>query len=108
MTKDPNSHLLLFRTPKDVMESGVTTIVRGEGCRIYDQYGKSYLDMVAGITRPVHIGYGREDLAQALIRFSQFLIVSPCWATYSLPGEAPHFRQTGSYVELVVPHSGQA
>jgi putrescine---pyruvate transaminase len=66
MTRNEKSHLLLFRTPKDVMESGVTTIVRGEGCRVYDQDGKSYLDMVAGITRPVHVGYGREDLARAI------------------------------------------
>lgn len=40
-------------------------MVEGEGVHVVDKEGKRYLDMVAGITRPVHIGYGREEVARA-------------------------------------------
>jgi len=33
--------------------------------RVFDHDGKSYLDLVAGVTRPVHVGYGRKEMAQA-------------------------------------------
>ena len=33
--------------------------------RVIDKTGRSYLDMVAGVTRPTHIGYGREEVARA-------------------------------------------
>jgi adenosylmethionine-8-amino-7-oxononanoate aminotransferase len=41
-------------------------MVRGEGVRVYDEDGKGYLDLTAGNTRPVHVGYGREEIARAV------------------------------------------
>lgn len=60
------SHLILQRTLKKQWKEGVTVIVRGEGVRVFDQDGKSYLDLTAGGTRPVHVGYGRKEIAQAV------------------------------------------
>jgi taurine-pyruvate aminotransferase len=64
-TLTETSRLVLHRTPREDIQNGVTIMAKGEGVRVVDQEGKSYLDMVAGITRPVHIGYGREEVARA-------------------------------------------
>jgi adenosylmethionine-8-amino-7-oxononanoate aminotransferase len=63
---DKDSHLILQRTPKEVIEKGITVITRGEGVWVFDQEGRRYLDLVAGVTRPVHVGYGRKEMAQAV------------------------------------------
>ena len=42
----------------------VPTIVRGEGARIFDIHGKSYLDGLAGLF-VVQAGHGRKELAEA-------------------------------------------
>jgi len=63
---DSRSPLILQRTSKEDVEKGVTVITRGEGVFVYDQEGKRYLDLVAGVTRPVHAGYGRKEIAQAV------------------------------------------
>jgi len=60
------SHLILARTPREQLKKGITVIIKGEGVRVFDQDGKSYLDLVAGVTRPVHVGYGRKEIAQAV------------------------------------------
>lgn len=62
---DADSNLLLHRTSQAEVRDGITVMVRGEGVRVFDQDGKAYLDMEAGVTRPVHVGYGREELARA-------------------------------------------
>ncbi len=62
---DDMSHLILHRTSRELMREGITVMTRGEGVRVFDQDGKSYLDLVAGVTRPVHVGYGRKEMAQA-------------------------------------------
>ena len=61
-----NGSLILCRTSKDFIKKGVSVIVKGEGTRVFDQDGKSYLDLTSGVTRPVHIGHGRKDLAEAI------------------------------------------
>jgi adenosylmethionine-8-amino-7-oxononanoate aminotransferase len=61
-----NSHLILNNTPRRKIEEGVTVIARGEGVHVYDQDGKRYLDLLSGVTRPVHVGYGRKEIAQAV------------------------------------------
>lgn len=61
-----DSHLILHRTPMELIKQGITVITRGEGVRVFDQNGKSYLDLVSGVTRPVHVGYGRKEIAQAV------------------------------------------
>ena len=63
---DDQSHLLLHRTSKDLMKQGVSVMVKGEGVWVWDSDGKRYLDLVAGMTRPVHVGYGRREIAQAI------------------------------------------
>lgn len=60
------SHLILYKTPKSVMDRGAPVIERGEGVFVYDDQGRRYLDLVSGVTRPVHVGYGRKELAQAV------------------------------------------
>ena len=66
--KGPNGEysLILCRTSKDRIEGGIPVIVKGEGCRIFDRDGNSYIDLMSGVTRPVHVGYGRKDLAEAV------------------------------------------
>ena len=62
---DSQSRLILHRTGKIDVAKGATVIVRGEGIHVFDQDGTQYIDLEAGGTRPVHVGYGREELAQA-------------------------------------------
>jgi adenosylmethionine-8-amino-7-oxononanoate aminotransferase len=42
----------------------VPVIVRGEGCYVYDEHGKRYLDGLSALYC-VNVGHGREELAQA-------------------------------------------
>jgi adenosylmethionine-8-amino-7-oxononanoate aminotransferase len=58
--------LMLQRTPIAEVKRGIPVLVKGEGVRVYDQEGKAYLDLVGGFTRPVHVGYGRKEIAQAV------------------------------------------
>lgn len=61
---DGRRNLIMHRTPKEEWEDS-PVIARAEGVWLYDTEGKRYLDLTAGVTRPVHVGYGREELAQA-------------------------------------------
>jgi adenosylmethionine-8-amino-7-oxononanoate aminotransferase len=45
-------------------EQEVPIIVRGEGCYVYDEHGKRYLDGLSALFC-VNIGHGRADIAQA-------------------------------------------
>jgi adenosylmethionine-8-amino-7-oxononanoate aminotransferase len=63
---DNESHLILHRTSREQLKEGITVITKGEGVRVFDQDGKGYLDLVSGVTRPVHVGYGRKEIAQAV------------------------------------------
>ena len=49
------------------------TFVRGEGCLLYDEDGKEYLDMVAGIAVNV-LGHSHPDIARALAGQARTLI----------------------------------
>jgi putrescine aminotransferase len=62
---DEHSRLILHRTPLEDIRNGITVMVEGNGTHVTDKEGRRYLDMVAGITRPAHIGYGREEVARA-------------------------------------------
>jgi len=59
-------HVIYPRTSRGDLEKGIPIISRGEGVRVFDEAGKAYLDLVSGWTRPVHIGYGREEMARAV------------------------------------------
>ena len=62
---DDKSRLILHRTPREDIKNGITVMEKGQGVRLADKEGNNYLDMEAGITRPVHVGYGRQEIARA-------------------------------------------
>ena len=62
----PSPHLIMQRTTKAQIAEGLPVITRGDGLRVYDLDGKEYLDLTSGNTRPVHVGYGRKEIAQAV------------------------------------------
>jgi len=58
-------HLWLHFTRMSAYEDHeVPILVRGEGCYVYDEHGKRYLDGLAALFC-VNIGHGRADIAQA-------------------------------------------
>jgi len=61
-----DSHLILNRTSKQEIAEGITVITKGDGIYVFDQDGKRYMDLVSGVFRPVHVGYGRREIAQAV------------------------------------------
>ena len=56
----------------------VPVIDRGEGCYVYDQHGKRYLDGLSGLFT-VQIGHGRTELGEAGARQSAKLGYFPTW-----------------------------
>jgi adenosylmethionine-8-amino-7-oxononanoate aminotransferase len=79
MNYDAKSKLLLHRTSKKEIADGVLTLVKGEGLNVVDSEGRSYIDMESGVTRPVGLGYGRREVAQAV--YDQIMAigyVTPC------------------------------
>jgi adenosylmethionine-8-amino-7-oxononanoate aminotransferase len=63
--------------------SPVPTIARGEGTRIFDVNGKSYLDGLAGLF-VVQAGHGRTELAEAAATQAAQLGFFPLWS-YATP-----------------------
>ena len=61
-----------------VERGGAPVIVRGEGCYVYDDSGKRYLDGLAGLFT-VQIGHGRAELAEAARTQSETLAYFPVW-----------------------------
>jgi len=59
-------HLVSHRTTREELAAGIPIIERGLGSKVYDIYGKEYLDLVSGVTRPVGVGYGRKELAETM------------------------------------------
>ncbi len=64
---DAAHHLHPFSDMKKLNAAGTRIIERGEGCYIYDNHGKKYLDGFAGLWC-VNIGYGRKEIADAVVR----------------------------------------
>ena len=65
-TMDDTDHLILHNTAKAEVKKGITVISRGEDIHLYDREGNKYIDLMSGITRPVHLGYGNKELAKAI------------------------------------------
>ena len=59
--------------------SPVPVMVRGEGARVFDQHGKSYLDGLSGLF-VVQVGHGRTELAEAAARQASQLAFFPIWS----------------------------
>ena len=58
-------------------------ITRGEGVRIFDDHGKSYLDGLSGLF-VVQVGHGRAELAEAAAKQAEKLSFFPLWS-YATP-----------------------
>jgi adenosylmethionine-8-amino-7-oxononanoate aminotransferase len=74
-------HLWMHFTRHSVYEQGghVPVIVKGEGARIWDDGGRSYLDGLAGLF-VVQVGHGRTELAQAAAAQASELAFFPLWS----------------------------
>ncbi len=60
-------------------EAEVPVIARGEGCYVWDQHGKRYLDGLSGLFT-VQAGHGRAELGQAAARQAETLGYFPVWS----------------------------
>ena len=58
-------------------------ITRGEGTRIFDDKGNSYIDGLSGLF-VVQVGHGREELAAAAAKQAEQLAFFPLWS-YATP-----------------------
>src|SRR3979490_2068548 len=56
----------------------VPVIVRGEGCYVYDEHGKRYLDGLSALYC-VNIGHGRAEMGEAAAKQAKELGFSPNW-----------------------------
>ncbi|NBE96672.1 aspartate aminotransferase family protein [Nonomuraea sp. KC401] len=85
--KAAQDHLWLhFTRHSSHQQSEIPTIVRGEGCYVYDIHGKRYLDGLAGLF-VVQAGHGRQELAEAAAKQAQELAFFPLWS-YAHPKAA--------------------
>ena len=66
-----------------VDEQNLMTIVRGLGMRIWDQHGVEYLDATSGGVWSVNVGYGREEIADAV----REQLVKMCYFAQTLGSE---------------------
>jgi adenosylmethionine-8-amino-7-oxononanoate aminotransferase len=74
-------HLWMHFTRHSTYEEGghVPIIVKGEGARIWDDAGRSYLDGLSGLF-VVQVGHGRTELAEAAARQAAELAFFPLWS----------------------------
>lgn len=77
---DDLKHLLLHFTKGTAWRAASLPIyVRGEGCHLWDEDGRRYLDGLAGLF-VVQIGHGRSDIAHAAAKQMEQLAYTPSWA----------------------------
>jgi adenosylmethionine-8-amino-7-oxononanoate aminotransferase len=73
-------HLWMHFTRMGVYEdSDVPVIVRGDGCYVYDEHGKRYLDGLSALYC-VNVGHGRAELGQAAARQAEELGFYTNWS----------------------------
>ncbi len=78
--KEAREHLVPHFTRSSVWQSEeLPVIVRGEGCYVYDDSGRRYLDGLAGLFC-VNIGHGRTDIPAAAAKQMEQLAYSPVWS----------------------------
>ena len=81
LAESARDHLWMHFTRHSVYEQGghVPVIVRGDGCYIYDDSGKRYIDALAGLFT-VQLGHGRTELAEAAAKQMSQLAYFPLWS----------------------------
>jgi adenosylmethionine-8-amino-7-oxononanoate aminotransferase len=80
LSEKAREHLWMHFTRQSAYaDAPVPTIVRGEGARIFDVNGRSYLDGLAGLF-VVQAGHGRIELAEAAYRQASELAFFPIWS----------------------------
>jgi adenosylmethionine-8-amino-7-oxononanoate aminotransferase len=80
LSASAREHLWMhFTRMSSYAEGLVPTIVRGEGARIYDARGRSYIDGLAGLF-VVQAGHGRRELAEAAAKQASELAFFPIWS----------------------------
>ena len=70
-------------------------ITRGEGCYVFDQHGRRYLDGLSGLF-VVQVGHGRRELGEAAARQSAELGFFPVWGY----GHAPAIELAARLAQL--------
>src|SRR6201747_672016 len=80
LSQSAREHLWMhFTNISSYADAPVPTMVRGEGARIWDANGKSYLDGLSGLF-VVQAGHGREELARAAYEQAKKLAFFPIWS----------------------------
>ena len=80
LSASAREHLWMhFTRMSSYRNAHVPTIVRGEGARIFDSHGKSYLDGLAGLF-VVQVGHGRHELVEAAAKQASELAFFPLWS----------------------------
>ena len=78
--RDDLKHLVLhFTKGKAWSNQSVPIYVKGDGCYLWDDEGRRYLDGLAGLF-VVQIGHGRRDIAEAMANQAVELAYTPSWA----------------------------
>ena len=79
-------HLWLHFTRHAAIDKGapVPIITRGEGCHVFDDRGRRYIDGLAGLFT-VQLGHGRSELAEAAARQMRSLPFFPLWGYATEP-----------------------
>src|SRR6186997_2213024 len=73
-------HLWMHFTRMSAYEDAdVPVLVRGEGCYVYDEHGKRYLDGLSALFC-VNAGHGRAELGQAAAKQSEELGFYTTWS----------------------------
>ncbi|MDP2289682.1 MAG: aspartate aminotransferase family protein [Actinomycetota bacterium] len=80
LSDDAQRHLWMHFTRLGAFtDHEVPVIARGEGCYVYDQSGKRYLDGLSGLFT-VQVGHGRKELAEAAREQAETLAYFPVWS----------------------------
>ncbi|MFT4076742.1 MAG: aspartate aminotransferase family protein [Asticcacaulis sp.] len=68
-------HVWFHVTPPKTLRArnGLTVFERGEGCYLFDEEGRSYLDALSGGAFVTNIGHGRKEVAEAYARQAEKL-----------------------------------
>ena len=84
------------------LERGPFIVESGDGCRIIDRAGNSYIDAAAGLWC-VNVGYGREALARAMYGETKRM---GYYHTFRHASNAPQIELADKVLEILRQHAG--